>query len=67
MQIKYCYPDEPGSRLLKAAMDVRCLSALAYDRILKIARTIADLDNSENVRSEHISEAIFFRNLDRKG
>jgi magnesium chelatase family protein len=67
MQRKYCYIDESGSRLLKTAMDVRGLSARAYDRILKVARTIADLDDSENIKAEHISEAINYRNLDREG
>lgn len=67
MQRRYCQLDEPGGRLLKTAMDVRGLSARAYDRILKVARTIADLDDSENIRTEHISEAINYRNLDRDG
>jgi len=67
MQRKYCYLDESGSKLLKVAMDIRGLSARAYDRILKVARTIADLDNSENINAEHISEAINYRNLDREG
>jgi magnesium chelatase family protein len=67
MQRKYCHIDESGSKLLKAAMDIRGLSARAYDRILKVARTIADLDNSENIKAEHISEAINYRNLDREG
>ena len=67
MQKRYCYLDESGSRLLKTAMDIRGLSARAYDRILKVARTIADLDNSENIKAEHISEAINYRNLDREG
>jgi magnesium chelatase family protein len=67
MQRKYCHLDESGSRLLKTAMDIRGLSARAYDRILKVARTIADLDSSENINSEHISEAINYRNLDREG
>ena len=67
MQRKYCQFDEQGGRLLKTAMDIRGLSARAYDRILKVARTIADLDESENIASEHISEAINYRNLDREG
>jgi magnesium chelatase family protein len=67
MQRKYCQLDESGGRLLKTAMDIRGLSARAYDRILKVARTIADLDDSENIRADHISEAINYRNLDREG
>ena len=67
LQRKYCYLDESGSKLLKTAMDLRGLSARAYDRILKVARTIADLDGSADIRSEHISEAINYRNLDREG
>jgi magnesium chelatase family protein len=67
MQRKFCYLDEAGGRLLKTAMDLRGLSARAYDRILKVARTIADLDDSEDIRADHISEAINYRNLDRDG
>ena len=67
LQRKYCYLDEAGGRLLKTAMDLRGLSARAYDRILKVARTIADLDESENIQANHISEAINYRNLDREG
>jgi len=67
MQRKFCQLDEAGGRLLKTAMELRGLSARAYDRILKVARTIADLDESENISSEHISEAINYRNLDREG
>jgi magnesium chelatase family protein len=67
MQRKYCHLDEAGGKLLKTAMEMRGLSARAYDRILKVARTIADLDESEFIRSEHISEAINYRNLDRDG
>jgi magnesium chelatase family protein len=67
MQRRYCQLDESGGRLLKTAMDIRGLSARAYDRILKVARTIADLGESEHITAEHISEAINYRNLDREG
>lgn len=62
---KYATPDEDGLRLLKLAMDKFNLSARAYDRILKVSRTIADLDNSENILQKHLAEAINYRNLDR--
>jgi magnesium chelatase family protein len=64
---RHCHLDEAGGRLLRAAMGKRGLSARAYDRILKVARTIADLDNSEGIRPDHLSEAINYRNLDREG
>jgi len=67
MQRRYCQLDETGGKLLRTAMEIRGLSARAYDRILKVARTIADLDESENIMAEHISEAINYRNLDREG
>jgi len=67
MMRRYCHLDETGGRLLKTAMELRGLSARAYDRILKVARTIADLAESENITTEHISEAINYRNLDREG
>ncbi|MGA1977362.1 MAG: YifB family Mg chelatase-like AAA ATPase [Bacteroidales bacterium] len=67
MQRKFCQIDEAGGRLLKTAMDLRGLSARAYDRILKVSRTIADLAGSESIDAEHISEAINYRNLDREG
>ncbi|MCP9610557.1 YifB family Mg chelatase-like AAA ATPase [Coprobacter tertius] len=62
---RYAVPDAAGKERLKMAMDRFCLSARAYDRILKVARTIADLDGSESVSVNHITEAIGYRNLDR--
>lgn len=64
---KYCAVDEVGQQLLKAAMARMNLSARAYDRILKVARTIADLAGSERVQTEHLAEAINYRNLDKEG
>ncbi len=58
--------DAPGRELIKNAMDKLGLSARAYDRILKVSRTIADLDGSEAVESYHLSEAIHYRSLDRE-
>ena len=63
----YAEPDGQGLNLLRNAMTRLNLSARAYDRILKVARTIADLDNSERVTSTHLAEAISYRNLDREG
>ena len=62
----YARPDENGLQLLKNAMNRLNLSARAYDRILKVARTIADLDNSLQIHSSHLAEAIGYRNLDRE-
>jgi magnesium chelatase family protein len=67
MMIRHCKPDQAGATLLKNAMERLDLSARAYDRILKVARTIADLDGSAAVRSHHLAEAINYRSLDRKG
>ncbi len=63
---QYALPDAQGLELLRVAMERFNLSARAYDRILKVARTIADLDNSSQVRSSHLAEAISYRNLDRE-
>lgn len=66
MLAEYARPDEKGLALLKNAMNRLNLSARAYDRILKVARTIADLEGCESVRSEHLAEAIGYRSLDRE-
>jgi magnesium chelatase family protein len=63
---QYCDIDQECQDLMKVAMDRLGLSARAYDRILKVARTIADLDNSERITATHLSEAINYRSLDRE-
>jgi len=63
---RYARPDDKGLELLKHAMHRLNLSARAYDRILKVARTIADLEGSPTIQSPHLAEAIGYRNLDRE-
>ena len=62
---QHCQIDNAGSLLMKTAMERLELSARAYDRILKVSRTIADLDTSDNIKAEHLAEAIHYRSLDR--
>ena len=62
---KHCSIDKECRNLLKMAIDELGLSARAYDRILKVARTIADLDKKKDINANHIAEAIQYRSLDR--
>ena len=62
---RYAEPDDKGLELLRVAMERLSLSARAYSRILKVARTIADLAGAERIAQEHIAEAIGYRQLDR--
>jgi len=61
----FCDVDTEGHRILEMVINKLGMSARAHDRILKVARTIADLDNEKNVRSNHIAEAVQYRSLDR--
>lgn len=67
MAREICAINPAGATLLKTAMNKLQLSARAYDRILKVARTIADLGDSDEIKIEHLAEAIHFRSLDREG
>ncbi len=64
---KYCKLDDASMQLLKTAMERLNLSARAYDRILKVSRTIADLEGVASINGSHLSEAIQYRSMDREG
>lgn len=66
MTEKYCQPDKEGEKLLQKAYEKMNLSARAYHKILKTARTLADLDGSEKIEESHVSEALFYRVLDKR-
>jgi magnesium chelatase family protein len=62
---RWCRPTAPVAAMLQSAVDQTGLSARAYHRILKVARTVADLAGSEDIRIEHAAEAVHYRSLDR--
>lgn len=63
---QYCVLPSAGDQLIKTAMEKLGLSARAYDRILKVARTVADLDASDEIKIDHLTEAIQYRILDKE-
>ena len=63
---KHCVPTEEAKELMREAFDSLGLSARGHDRILRVARTIADLDGADHIGADHIGEAIMYRSLDRK-
>ena len=67
MSREVCVLNTAGTTLLKTAMQKLQLSARAFDRILKVARTVADLSASPEIKIEHLAEAIQYRSLDREG
>ena len=62
----YCTVDDESQKLIEMAIEKLGLSARAYTKVLKIARTIADIEGDDNIRSSHVAEAIQYRSLDRK-
>jgi magnesium chelatase family protein len=63
---KYCTPTKEGADLMREAFETLGLSARGHDRVLRVARTIADLDGMDEINADHIAEAIMYRTLDRK-
>jgi len=63
---KYCELDYDSRNLIEVAIDKLGFSARAYNRILKVSRTIADMEESENISANHVAEAIQYRNMDRQ-